>query len=76
MKTHIKLFTGTSILVNRLAQLLEEQNIPSIIRNDEESGRLAGFGTFGDSVELLIFESDKEPALTILEEFRKELKSE
>ncbi len=73
MKTHVKLFTGTSILVNRLVQLLDEENIPSIVRDDQESGRLAGFGTFGDAVELLVFESDKEKAITVLEEFRKEI---
>ncbi len=73
MRTHIKLYTGTSILVNRLAQLLDEQDIPTIIRDDQESGRLAGFGTFGDSVELLIFDSDKQKATAILEEFKKEI---
>ncbi len=73
MKEHIKIFVGTSILVNRLAQLLDDEDIPSIIKDDKESGRLAGFGTTGDSVELLIFNSDRERALPIVDKFKEEI---
>lgn len=73
MKEHIKVFTGTAILVNRLAQLLDEQKIPSIIKDTEESGRLAGFGTTGDSAELHIFDIDIERAKPIVTEFEKEI---
>ncbi|WP_198938399.1 putative signal transducing protein [Tenacibaculum holothuriorum] len=74
MKEHIKIFTGTSILVNRLAYLLDQINIPSIIKDDRESGRLAGFGTFGDSSELHIFNTDLEQATNVIENFQKEIK--
>lgn len=73
MLKHIKIFTGTSILVNRLAQLLDEQQIPSIVKDTRESGRLAGFGTTGDAVELHIFNSDLEKASSIIENFKKEI---
>ncbi len=73
MKEHIKIFTGTSILVNRLAQLLDEKGIPTIIKDTKESGRLAGFGTTGSAVELLIFNSDKDKASPIIETFKKEV---
>ncbi len=73
MKEHIKIFTGTSILVNRLAFLLEEQNIPSIIKNDKESGRLAGFGTTGSSVELHILNTDIEKSKNIIDSFKLEI---
>ena len=73
MKEHIKIFTGTSILVNRLAYLLDQISIPSMIKDDKESGRLAGFGTFGDSAELHIFDSDFEGAKNVIENFRKEI---
>ena len=56
MSGYIKLFSGTSILVNRLAYILDEIGIASIVKDNQESGRLAGFGTLGQSVDLLINE--------------------
>ena len=50
MSNHIKLYSGTSILVNRLAYMLDEIGISSIIKDNQESGRLAGFGTLGQSI--------------------------
>lgn len=73
MKEHIKIFTGTSILVNRLATLLYDKKIASIVKDTKESGRLAGFGTTGDAVELFIFNTDIEKATSIIEEFKKEI---
>mgnify|MGYP000972649206 CR=1 FL=1 len=73
MREHVKVYTGTSILVNRLAYLLDEQKIPSIIKNHSESGRLAGFGTTGDSVELHIFDSDIKVAERVFKGFEKEI---
>ncbi len=73
MKEHIKIFTGTAILANRLSYLLYNMNIPSIIRDEKESGRLAGFGTYGDSSELLIFKSDLHKADKTVSSFLKEI---
>ncbi len=73
MKEYVRIFTGTSILVHRLAQLLDEESIPTIIKDAQESGRLAGFGTTGDAVELLIFNSDLDKATPIIEAFKKEI---
>lgn len=75
MKEHIKIFTGTSILSNRLGFLLDEKGIPSIIKDSQESGRLAGFGTTGDAVELHIYTSDLEKATPIIEAFKTEIES-
>ena len=36
MKEHIKIYTGTSILANRLAFLLKEKNTPSIVKYDKK----------------------------------------
>ncbi|SNR14025.1 putative signal transducing protein [Tenacibaculum jejuense] len=72
MSDYIKLFSGTSIIVNRLAQILNELGITSIVKDNHESGRLAGFGTLGQSVDLLINESDYEKASEALEDFKKE----
>lgn len=73
MKEHVLIFTGTAVLTNRLAFLLDEKGIPSIIKDSRESGRLAGFGTTGDAVELHIFNSDTEKASSIIEDFKKEI---
>ncbi|MEX6627324.1 putative signal transducing protein [Tenacibaculum salmonis] len=73
MKEHIKVYTGTSILANRLAFLLDEAKIPSLIKDSKESGRLAGFGSTGDSSELFIYKSDNEKSKEIINNFKKEL---
>lgn len=66
MKEHIKLYTGSSIEVNKLAAALEEQKVSFIIKNPHESGRLAGFGTSGESVELFVLNSDIEKAQSVI----------
>ena len=38
-----KIHTGSAIEVQRLQAILEENSIPSIIRNDNESAKLAGY---------------------------------
>ena len=73
MSNHVKLYSGTSILVNRLAYMLDEIGVSSIIKDNQESGRLAGFGTLGQSVDLLINEEDYEKAKDSLDIFQKEI---
>lgn len=72
-KEHIKVFSGTSVLVNRLSFLLDEVKIPSLIKNHHESARLGGFGLPINSIELFIYDSDLEKATPIIEEFKKEI---
>ena len=73
MTDYIKIFTGTSILTNRLNYLLDQSGITSLIKDEKESGRLAGFGTTGDAVELFIYNTDLEKATPVLENFKKEI---
>ncbi len=72
-KEHIKAFTGTSILVDRLSYLLDQAKIPTLIKNHYDSARLGGFGLPMNSVELFIYKSDTERAAPIIESFRKEI---
>ena len=72
-KEHIKIYSGTSVLVNRLSYLLDKEKIPSLIKNHHESARLGGFGSPIDAVELFIYKSDKEKATQIVEDFQKEI---
>jgi len=48
---------------------LKEQGIVSLIKNINESGRLAGFGTLPDEVELYVLESEAEKALELIKDF-------
>ena len=73
LKEHLKIYSGTSIFVDRLSYLLSEANIPTIINNVVETGRLAGFGTLSEAVELFIFKRDLEKATPIIENFKKEI---
>lgn len=71
MKTkHIKFYTGSSILVNRLQNLLAEVDVKSIIKDHINSGKMVGFGPLGQSIELFILNSDLEKAKPILESFK------
>lgn len=69
----IKIFSGSSILVNRLKNLLEEQNIHSIIKDNINSSTVAGFGPLGNSIELSILNSDIEKAQQIIDNFKDEI---
>lgn len=70
---HIKIFSDTSVVVSGLRSLLEENNIGCIVKDQTESGRLAGFGTPINSVEIYILESDWKQAKPVLEKFKKEI---
>jgi len=60
-----RLYTGPETNVQYLQQLLEEKNIHSRVRNDNESARLAGFGSTPGMVLLFVFEKNFEEALEI-----------
>lgn len=68
----VKLLTDSSIVVNRIAQILEQNNIKGHMKDNVESARVAGFGVPQNSVELYVLESEMEKARKLIEEFRKE----
>ncbi|MGI9532653.1 putative signal transducing protein [Lutimonas sp.] len=71
---HIRFFTGSLIEIQRLQIDLDDQEIPSMIKNNFQSGVRAGFyGGSPSQVELFIYEEDKIKALPILEEFKKQM---
>ncbi|WP_378177620.1 putative signal transducing protein [Aquimarina sp. SS2-1] len=73
MNKYIKIYTGTSILVNRIVFLLEQANIFSVVKDHKESGRLAGFGTLESSTELFVYDHQTNEASEIIEKFKKEI---
>ncbi|WGH74051.1 DUF2007 domain-containing protein [Tenacibaculum tangerinum] len=73
MNKHIKVFSGSQIFVNRLNQLLDQIDIPYLVKDNKEAGRLAGFGTLGNSVDVFIYESDLEKAQPTIANFKQEI---
>ncbi|MGB3848957.1 MAG: DUF2007 domain-containing protein [Tunicatimonas sp.] len=76
MNEHLKILTDSSIIINRIAYLLDQNNIPSITKDNVESARLAGFGISPNEVALYVYRSDYERATKIIEAFRKESSSD
>jgi len=60
--------TSSAIIVQGAANVLKEQGIIPLIKNINESGRLAGFGTLPDEVELYVLESEAEKALELIKD--------
>ncbi|MGB5383735.1 MAG: DUF2007 domain-containing protein [Lutimonas sp.] len=72
---HVKFFVGSLIEIQRLQLDLDDQNIPSLVKNNFQSGLRSGFyGGSPSQVELFIFESDVKKATPILKAFEKEMK--
>ena len=66
----IRIFTGSEIDALALRALLEETGISSMIRNEYQSGMLAGFvAGFPSESELYISDADREAAEPILAGF-------
>lgn len=69
MEEYVKIWTDSAIVVNRVVQVLEEEGIPSRIRDHVESARLAGFGVTPDDVELHVLKKDIMQAKKIVSSF-------
>ncbi len=69
----IKIFSGSEILALALKENLEAREIEVMMKNNIQSGRLAGFGTADLAVELFIKETDFNKANPVIEAFRMNL---
>lgn len=73
---HIRFFTGSLIEIQRLQLDLDDNEIPSMVKNNFQSGLRSGFyGGSPSQVELFIYEEDLEKAREILENFKKEIQN-
>ena len=71
---HMRLFTGSLIEIQRLQLDLDDAQIPSMVKNNFQSGLRAGFyGGSPSQVELFIYEEDNEEAQEILSAFKQEM---
>ena len=72
MSNHISIYRSSVIFIHGLALYLEENGISSIIKDSNESARLAGFAVPQDSVELQVLESDVERAQKLIASFNED----
>ena len=70
-RKHVKLYTGSLITLKSLADLLDANNIPSLIKNVFESALLSGYGASENSNEIWVYEEDYNKAKALLEDFLK-----
>lgn len=66
MNDYVKILTDSAIVVNRVALELQENEITTKIRDNVESGRLAGFGVQNNDVELFVLKSEVLKAKNII----------
>ena len=72
MNEPIKLLTGSTITIQHVAALLGQNNIPSLIKDNTESARLAGFGSMQNDVDLYVNTVDLEKAQQLITDLEKE----
>ncbi|MGZ0016599.1 DUF2007 domain-containing protein [Yeosuana sp. AK3] len=72
---YIKIFTGSFIIVQRMINALEEVGINAIVKDETESGRLAGFGASIQGMqELFVNKDELDKAIPLIEKISSELK--
>jgi len=73
---YTKIFSGDFIIVKRIVFDLEHQNISVIIKDETESGRLAGFGAAIQGLqEIYVHNDELEKAKSIIESLNLEIDS-
>lgn len=57
----VKVYSGSEIEVAPVKAVLEEAGINPVVKNNVQSATLAGFGSFGQAMELYVeaYEADK-----------------
>jgi hypothetical protein len=66
----MKVFSGSEILAIALKEKIEAIGVETVMKDNIQSARLAGFGSSGSAVELFIQETDFSKANPVIEEFR------
>jgi hypothetical protein len=66
----MKVFSGSEMLAEGLKAKLEAAGVTTISKNNIQSGKIAGFGTADQAVEVFIQETHFAKANPVIEEFR------
>lgn len=73
---YIKIFSGNFIMVQLMITRLEEIGIEPIIKDESESGRLAGFGSSIQGFqELYVHKDELDKAVPVVESVRTEMQA-
>ncbi|WP_452220979.1 putative signal transducing protein [Lacinutrix salivirga] len=73
---YIKIFTGNFIVVQLIRDRLEAIGINPIIKDESESARMAGFGTFSQGLQELYVNNDElDRSVAIVESVRSEMEA-
>ncbi|MFB9052569.1 DUF2007 domain-containing protein [Formosa undariae] len=71
---YIRVFTGSFIITQRIIQDLEAAGINAIVKDESESGRLAGFGSsIQGQQDLYVNKDEQQAAAKIIEATASEL---
>jgi hypothetical protein len=72
---YVKIFTGSFIIVQRMINALKEIDINAVVKDETESGRLAGFGaSISGSQELFVHKDELDKAVHLVENIISNLK--
>jgi hypothetical protein len=66
----MKVFSGSQILAMALKEKIEAIGVDTVMKDNIQSARLAGFGSSGSAVEVFIQETDFAKANPVIEDFR------
>ena len=66
----MKVFSGSEILAMALKEKIEAIGVETLLKNNIQSARLAGFGTTAQAVELFVQETEFAKVNPVIEEFR------
>lgn len=67
----VRVFSDTEININRLSMELAKIEIPSIIKNEFQSGLMAGFGASPNAVDLYVNASDIDEATKLIQDLNR-----
>lgn len=69
----IRVYSDTEINIDRISMELAKIGIPSMIKNEFQSGLMAGFGASPNAVGLYINASDLEEASKLIEDLNTDI---
>lgn len=67
----VKVYSGSEIEVAPVKAVLEEAGINPVVKNNVQSATLAGFGSFGQAIELYVEAYEAEKTKTLITNYTK-----
>ncbi|MGM0580429.1 MAG: putative signal transducing protein [Bacteroidota bacterium] len=68
----VRVYSDTEININKLRAELAKIGIPSLVKNEFQSGVMAGFGASPNAVDLYVNTSDVDEATALIQDLNKE----